>query len=297
MVNLPKVVVIIPVFNREKYIEETIKSVLNQTYANIQVVAVDDGCTDNSRQILEAFGSKITILEHPGRVNKGQSAAINLGIRSTESKYVAILDSDDLFAPRKVEKQVEFLEKHPCVGLVYCNGYFIDENGQKLYKVLPDEHDEHNDPERVLLDCYFNVPSSSLIRRSVLHEVGEFDESMRSAQDHDMAIRIAEVTRLAYMPEPLWYYRRHPHSQSGRFAERRWQTGFRILEKACRRFPYSKRARRKRLAVLNFRMGQCSIEQRKYFSALAYFLKAGSLDPIRAIRVLTGKEPISSPHS
>jgi glycosyltransferase involved in cell wall biosynthesis len=297
MEKVPKVAVIIPVYNRERLIDETIKSVLAQTYPNIEVIAVDDGSTDNSRKVLESFGNKIRVLEHPGRVNNGQSAAINLGIRSTESEYVAILDSDDLFAPKKIERQVEYLQKKRNVGLVYCNGYYINEEGRVLYRIFPEGHAEKNNPEHVLLDCYFSLPSNSLIRRRAIEKAGSFDESMRSAQDHDMAIRLAEVTRLAYIDEPLWYYRRHPSSQSGVHAKRRWQVGFTILEKACKRYPYPKKIYRKRKAVLNFRMGQCFLEEKKHLNSLIHFLKAGIHDPVRSLKVIFGKEKTSSPHS
>ena len=130
----PKVSVIIPCYNRERYIAKTVESVLNQTYPHIELVVVDDGCTDNSRMILEQYKNSVRILEHPGRINKGQSAAINLGIRSSSSEYVAILDSDDLFAPEKIEKQVNFLEANLGIGLVYANGHAVDENGNILYQ-------------------------------------------------------------------------------------------------------------------------------------------------------------------
>jgi hypothetical protein len=166
-----------------------------------------------------------------------------------------------------------------------------------LYRIFSENHVEQNNPERLLLDCYFNLPSNSLIRRNAIEKAGPFDEALRSAQDHDMAIRLAEVTRLAYIDEPLWYYRRHPSSQSGLHAKRRWQAGFTILEKACKRYPYPKKICRKRKSVLNFRMGQCFLEEKKNLNALIHFLKAGILDPIRSLKVISGKEKISSPHS
>ncbi|GAG95608.1 unnamed protein product, partial [marine sediment metagenome] len=190
-----------------------------------------------------------------------------------------------------------YLQKNWDVGVVYCNGYCINEKGKVLYKIFPENHVEQNNPERLLLDCYFNLPSNSLIRRNAIEKAGPFDEALRSAQDHDMAIRLAEVTRLAYIDEPLWYYRRHPSSQSGLHAKRRWQAGFTILEKACKRYPYPKKICRKRKSVLNFRMGQCFLEEKKNLNALIHFLKAGILDPIRSLKVISGKEKISSPHS
>ena len=296
MEHLPKVSVIIPVYNREKFIRETVESVLTQTYPRIEVVAVDDGSTDGSRAILESFGDRIRLLEHPGRINRGQSAAINVGLRATQGEYVAIIDSDDVWAPIKIARQVAVIHGSD-YGLVYCNGDYIDENGKLLNRIFNEHHRENNRPEEVLLNCYFNVPSSSLIRRTAMEAAGEFDESLRSAQDHDMAIRLAEVTKLYYLAEPLWYYRRHPDTQSGRHADRRWLLGFVILDKAYKRYPYSLRIRNKRRAVLHFRLGQCYLETKQYLRATFHFMLAGLLDLSRALRVCVRREKISSPHS
>lgn len=292
----PWVTVILPCFNREAFIRDTLESALNQTYPRINIIAVDDGSTDGTRAILSAYAGRITILEQPGRANRGQSAAINLALRSSVSPYVAILDSDDLWAPEKVERQVRFLESHPEVGLVYANGLAIDDKGNILYRILPPDHVETNEPERVLLSSYFNLPSNALVRRSVLDLAGEFDETLRSAQDHDMAIRIAEVTTLAYLNETLWYYRRHNQTQSFQHTRRRWEMGFRILYKACKRRHYGLDVRRRRLALLYFRLGQCLAAERRFVRAGVRFALAGLLDPFRAGRVLLGLEPRTSPH-
>lgn len=284
--DIPKVTVIIPCYNRDSFVRKTVDSALAQTYSNIEVVVVDDGSTDGTRKILESYSNRISIYEHNGRANKGQSAAINLAMRATESDYVAILDSDDLWEPNKIAKQTEVFENNQEVGLVYSNGYAIDENDDKLYRLLPDNHIELNKPELVLLNCYFNLPSNSLVRRSAYEKSGLFDESLRSAQDHDMAIRLAEVTKFAFIKEVLWSYRKHSNTQSQQNTERRWQLGFQILHNACKRYPYGLSVKRKRMAVLYFRLGQCAIDNRKFMRALKYFSFAGLLDPLRSMKVL-----------
>ena len=295
-VNNPKVTVIIPCYNREDYIRETVDSVLNQTYSNIELICVDDGCTDGTREILDNYADTIIVLEHAGRVNKGQSAAINLGMENAAGKYIAILDSDDLFAPEKIEKQVKYLEEHSDIGLVYVNGYGVDGNGERLYSFYDHSHIEKSDPERVLMDCYFLIPNNSLVRKTAFELAGKFDEKLRSAQDHDMAIRLAEVTKLAYLNEYLFYYRRHKDSISSKKADLRWKNGLIILKKASKRYPYSFRARRKRFAVLHFRIGQCLLEKKTTISALYHLLLAGICDPARGCNVLAGKENISGLH-
>jgi glycosyltransferase involved in cell wall biosynthesis len=296
MDHSPKVTVIIPCYNRGKYIAETIESVLNQTYPNVEVVVVDDGSTDDSREVLEQYSDRIRVLEHPGRVNRGQSAALNLGILSSESEYVAFLDSDDLFVPEKIEKQVRFLEGNPQFGLVYANGHAINENGKVIFRFYDKSHKEESDPNRVLLDCYFLLPNNALLRRKVLDKAGLFDESLRSAQDHDMAIRVTEVTKIAYLDECLFKYRRHCESISYRNAKLRWSNGYKILKKARSRYRYRLSTLLGRLAVLNFRLAQCYREEGNYFKAVPLFIAAGLCDPLRSLGVLLGREKISSPH-
>jgi glycosyltransferase involved in cell wall biosynthesis len=294
--STPKVSAIIPCYNRARFIAQTVRSVLEQTYPNIELIVVDDGCTDGSREVLAAFGDRLTLLEHPGRENRGQSAAINLALSRASGKYVGILDSDDLWLPRKIEEQVAFMESHPDVGLIYGNGTAIDEHGRQLYVIYAPGHEEKNQPAQVLMDCYFLVPNNSLVRREIFERIGGFDESLRAAQDHDVAIRIAEVARLAYLDRPWFSYRRHAQSISRRNAGLRWRNGFRILEKAAQRKVYDESTLRKRRGVLHFRLGQCYLETWNVPAALWHFLRAFGCDPARAFSVVAGREPISSPH-
>ena len=292
----PTVSVVIPVYNRERFIGETIRSVLDQSFQDFELIAVDDGCTDGSRRVLESFGDRVRVLEHPGRENRGQSAALNLGIRHARGRYLGLLDSDDLWLPRKLESQVAYLEANPAIGLVYGNGRAIDADGHDLYNIYEPGHHENSEPNRVLVDCYFLVPNNSLVRRSVFEQAGVFDESLRAAQDHDMAIRIAEVTRLAYIDEPVFCYRRHPDSISRKRADVRWRNGFLILDKARARYPYPRSVVWRRRAVLHFRLGQCFMESRSPLRALRHLVAAFMFDPVRSLAVLAGRERISSPH-
>jgi len=294
--RMPKVSVVIPVFNRGRFIRETIESVLGQTYRDLEVIAVDDGSQDDSRAILESFGPSIRVIEHPGRENRGQSASINRGLREARGDFIGILDSDDLWLPDKLAVQVGYFDAHPDVGLVYGNGWVIDASGRRQYPVYAPGHNELSDPGRVLLDCYFLLPSNSLVRADVFRRTGFFDESFRAAQDHDMAIRIAEVTRLAYVDAPIFCYRRHDDSISVRSAERRWRNGFVILERAARRYPYPHAVVRRRRAVLHFRLGQCEMTAGRVLPAFRHFFAAGLLDPARAISVLFGSERVTSPN-
>jgi len=282
--------VIIPAYNRAQYIQQTVESVLNQTYNPVELIVVDDGSSDGTLELLTEYGDRLRLLTHENRVNKGQSASINLGMRYASGKYLAILDSDDYWAPNKLEVLVSFLEENPDVGLVYSNGYGVSATGEVLYEFLPRDHRETNDPNRVLLNCYTLLPNNSVVRKDVIDGVGVFEEAFRAAQDHDMLIRLAENTKFAFVPEFLFYYRRHPDSISAKNALSRWRNGFEILRRAEARYPYRRSTIRKRRALLNYRLGQTYLRAGSKVRALPHFFVAGVLDPIRSIKVLSGLE-------
>ena len=290
MTGSPLVSVIVPAYNRKAYIAEAVDCVLQQTYKNIELFVVDDGSTDGTYEVLQSYGDRLTLLTHEGRVNRGQSASINLGLEHIRGDYVIILDSDDYWELNKIEIQVSFLESHPDVGLVYTNGYMADANRNILYAYHSPDHVETNDPNRVLLDCYMALPVNALVRRSVYDQVGKFEESFRAAQDHDMLIRMAEATKFAYLPDYLFYYRRHGDSISSKKLDVRGNTGLEILRRASLRYPYKPSTLRKRRALLNYRLGQVHLSQKSPLNAMKCFLKAGLLDPVRALKVLTGIE-------
>lgn len=290
MTDNPLVTVVIPAYNRADFIEQTIDSVLDQTYPQVQLIVVDDGSTDGTYEKIQAYGNRLQLRTHPGRGNKGQSASINLGLAQARGKYIAILDSDDYWAPGKLDIQVDFLEKHPGIGLVYTNGYAVNAQGKIIYEIYDHGHEEYNDPDAVLLDCYILLPQNSLVRKSVYDKAGFFEESYRSAQDHDMLIRIAEITTFAYLQDYLFFYRRHPGSISSTKQALRWETGFRILEQAGKRYPYKRATLRKRKAVLNYRIGMVRLKERRFLSGVLCLGHAFLLDPQRAFRVLLGMD-------
>lgn len=284
--------IITPVYNRLNYISDTIGSVQGQTYPHFEHIVVDDGSVDGTYELLQKFCQKGTIqlFCHKGRKNQGQSASINMGLTKAQGHYIAILDSDDMFTPEKLTHQVAFLEKNLDIGMVYGQGIAIDSYGKPLFKLIPANHKEFSDPNKLLLDCYIPLPGAALVRKAVYDQVGFFEESFRSGQDHDMALRVMETTKTAYLPEVAFYYRKHRDSISVNGLETRWKTGFEILKRAAQRYPYKNRTLRKRAAVLNFRLGQTYWRQCKYITAAPLLLKSALLDPARAIKVASGKE-------
>jgi glycosyltransferase involved in cell wall biosynthesis len=292
--NTIKISVIIPLYNRIDYIKETIDSVFSQGVDNIELLVVDDGSTDGSYEFVEELMISqpiISLLAHPNRVNKGQSAALNIGLKESKGEYIAILDSDDMFAENKLKNQLTYLEQHKDVGIVYGNGAAIMANGKFLYNTLPSNHTENGDPNNLILDCYIAIPGGSLVRQSLFEQVGFFNETYRAAQDHDMALRLFENSNVAYLPEVAFLYRKHEQAISQQGLEKRWRAGFEILRQAKKRYPYQNNVLRKRLAVLNYRLSAVLFENRtNRFEAIIRILWSGILDPVRALKVISGNE-------
>jgi len=289
----PLISVITPLFNRVQYIEDTVKSVLSQNYRNIEYLIVDDGSTDGSYEWVRGLDDeRVRVYCHPDRMNRGQSAALNLGIAHSKGSYVVLLDSDDTLADGMLKCHLDYLLSHPRVGMVYGKGLAISADGEPLFETLPEGHQEPSDPNRLLMDCYLAMPGSAMVRRDVYERVGGFEERYRAAQDHDMALRIMEVAKVAYVPEVTFYYRKHAGSISVNGLERRWKIGFEILRSAEERYPYKKCTVRKRRAVLYFRLAQTYWGSSRKLKAVPNLVMSGVLDPLRALRVITRQERI-----
>lgn len=286
---LSRVSVVIPLYNRADYIEQTVQSVLAQSQPVAELIVVDDGSTDGGAERVAGLAG-VTLLRHEGGVNKGQAASVNLGLRHATGDVIAILDSDDYWHPQLVEKLMTRLNAPDQPDLVYANGSAVNDNGKLIYWLLPSQHVEHNDVGRLLLNCYIVTPGLYLARRSLYQRAGEVDESLRAAQDHDMLLRLAEQGRLAFVNEKLFFYRKHENSISVRGQERRWRNGFIILAKARRRYPYPSWVVRKRRALLHYRLGQVMRQQGRWLSAIGHFLASFVCDPLRALAVVSGRE-------
>ncbi len=222
---MPKVSVIIPAYNAMIYLPETLKSVLQQTFTDFEVLIIDDGSTDNIVQWAgELIDSRVKLIVQP---NQGTSAARNTGIAQAQGEYIAFLDADDLWEPTKLEKQVRYLEDNPAVGLLHTNMVLIDWQGKSSGRVM--KSNAEGDALKQLLKQNTVVTSSVIVRDCCLKTVGEFDRNLRYSQDWDMWVRIAARYPLAVIKEPLVCYRQHPNN-----ATKNWQMleqGFGMIEK------------------------------------------------------------------
>lgn len=215
----PLISVIIPAYNAELFIEQTIKSALSQTYSNIEVIVVDDGSEDRTAEITNLIALKdhrVILIQQP---NKGVAAARNLAIQQSSGEFIAPLDADDVWLLHKLEKQLEFLiDSGPSVGLVYAWSTVIDEKGKLLGKHLINREEGNIFPELLLKDFIGNA-SVPLIRRSCFEKVGLYnclfkEHNVQGIEDWDLSLRIAEQYEFRLVPQVLVLYRRVMGSMS-----------------------------------------------------------------------------------
>ncbi len=200
--------VIIPTYNRACFIGEAIHSVLTQTYTNLEVLVVDDGSIDNTKSIIESiFDPRVHYIYQP---NRGRSSARNKALSLAKGKFIAFLDSDDLYhLPNKIELQVNYLIAHPGTGMVYTSAYCINEQGERLQ----DKYEAFISG-LIYKDIAFFTPvtitlPTVMTYRSVIDHVGHFDEMMHRFEDTDMWRRISKSYRIDAMSEYSCLLRTH----------------------------------------------------------------------------------------
>jgi glycosyltransferase involved in cell wall biosynthesis len=196
--------VVLPAFNGERFLAEAIESVLAQTWSPVQLIVVDDGSTDASGEIARAY--PITCLRQP---NRGVAAARNRGLEAAQGELISFLDQDDLWLPRKLERQVAALESDRSAQMSMCHWEAFLEPG--------DELPAWANPE-VLGDSNMSPQLGTLlVTRELVEEVGPFDTSYFAANDVDWFIRAQELgVRVAVVDEPLQRYRIHDDNNSAR---------------------------------------------------------------------------------
>ena len=193
------------VFNAERFLSDSINSLLSQDFKNWELNVVENGSTDQSPEILSKFDDP-RIVKRFLTNNIGRTKALNLALSDSMAPYVAILDADDLAHPSRLSKEVRFLENNSHVGLVASWSLFIDDAGSTYAKHTPPS--THANLIRYMATSNPFVHSSVMIRRSVLERVGNYDERFEYAQDFNLAFRIASQSEIAVIPEYLCSWRR-----------------------------------------------------------------------------------------
>ncbi|MBP7507587.1 MAG: glycosyltransferase family 2 protein [Prolixibacteraceae bacterium] len=232
MMNNICVSVVIPTFNHENFVIQAIQSVFDQTYKNYELIVVDDGSTDNTKdRVSSLFDGR---LKYIYQANKGLSAARNTGIKYSGYEYVAFLDADDKWLPNKLELQVARMNQDPGIGLLGCGYYVINEKGVIEMEVPGSPVKDQNKFKKSLF--IRNIVSGSgsgvLIRREVLSKVGFFDETLTASEDWDMWLRIAGYYKIDILEEVLVKIMHRSNSMSAPVnAAKMLSNALKILEK------------------------------------------------------------------
>jgi teichuronic acid biosynthesis glycosyltransferase TuaG len=207
--------IIMPAYNADRHVSESIRSVLAQSIGDWELVVVDDGSTDKTRESVEKFVAGDKRIRYLARPNGGQAAARNTGLAAARGEVIAFLDADDLWLPEKLELQLDVL-KRTNVDLVYTDGYiFSDGDAQwpdELFNILPGEA-QGAEMFRILFAGNRIATLSVLVKKNVLDAAGNFDEdrAFQNCEDYDLWIRLAKKgARFFGMSEKLTRYRRHP---------------------------------------------------------------------------------------
>ena len=283
--------VIIPAYNADPFVGDAINSVLNQSHENLELIVVDDGSTDRTAEIAEAFDDpRLQVLR---QANSGPARARNLGLALAKGEVVAFLDADDSWSPIKLDRQLPELLGDPTVAAVGCLMHYQSSSGTILGTA--GQSVDHIDQERIGTGRLLPFPlSSTLIKRSTLDNVGEFDESLRDgAEDLDLMTRVAREGRFICVDEVLGVYRIHPGSLSvHKFALQRAQTRFvraRLSEREngadlsweefASRYRPSLRQRYDDLVRVWYRSAGLNAAERRWSKALLFGLLAGVFGP------------------
>ena len=281
--------IIIPCYNSSKYINKTLESIFSQTYKRLEVLAVDDGSLDETKNILSNYGSGLKVTWHEENINRGLGESLNLGVKNTNCELIAFMDHDDIWHPKKIEMQVQAFKENKDIGLCFTNGYVIDSYDKMLYSFYAGGKDHTDSFGNILLTCYIKTMSSVMVKRELLKKVGSFGNYI-AACDHDMWIRLSEVGKFYYLNDFLTYWRIHKNQSSKRNSELMWKEDMMILKEAMRRYPYKNELRNKRMAVIRHGLAMSYMKQGKYYNGIKNLIMAGMNDPMRAVKYILRKE-------
>ena len=235
---MPKVSVIIPTYNRAKYIAETIDSVLKQTFSDFEIIVVNDGSTDNTEEtIKEQFEDKVIYLYKP---NGGPASARNMGISVAKGEYIAFLESDDLWFPEKLEIQTRFMDANPEIGLTGSRALMFKESA------IGELEDQallvHKDTPtlKCLLQDNRLLLLTVMVRKTCLDDIAGFDEdkTMMGREDYELWLRIAVKYKIVNLPRVLARYRSHRENLFwGNSAWENAQAYFAVIKRVDEKIP------------------------------------------------------------
>ena len=223
--------IVITNYNRDRYLAEAIKSVLSQTYPHFELLIWDDGSTDDSVKIAQSYAKQDSRIRVIAANHQGLSSSLSQAIAATPNHpYLCWVDSDDMIAPTALAETVAILDAQPQIGMIYTDYRVMDEAGQ--VGGLGSRCEKPYSPQRLLVD--FMIFHFRLLRRPVYEQVGGIDPTFERAEDYDLCLKLSEVTQIAHLRRPLYFYRRHQQNVTNNDLEMlRWT--YRASQQALQR--------------------------------------------------------------
>jgi glycosyltransferase involved in cell wall biosynthesis len=282
----PLISVIIATYNRARFLPETVESILRQHFQQYELIIVDDGSSDDTRQIVEAYGPRVQYFYQD---NRGPSGARNLGVRHAKGQWISIQDSDDLCAPNHLETLYAYAQKHPDCGMVFANGAYLGGPEHNRNTIVPAAKSRRLAQQGVRLEDLFDKSivrlQAALISKACYDELAGHDQDLRISMDLDLSFRIFNRYPVAYLDEVVFYYRKHEGNSSGN-QELRLRENIRVIEKLLAENP---RAR----ATLGERRVAARLAYRYYRLAKAHWRKGRCTEAQRAINEAASLRPLS----
>jgi len=243
--DFPRISVIVPCYNAERYVDVAIRSILQQDWPNLEVIVVDDGSTDGSADVVRAFDSRVRLLSQK---NAGVASARNAGIASASGDWIAFLDADDVWLPGKLRAQWSSLRAESAAGArmsytawaVWVSSEPVPDS-EDIERLTGAEQNAWDGPSgwiypELLADCVVWT-STVLVHRSVLREVGGFETALRIGEDYDLWLRASRVTPILRVSRPFALYRMHPVNLTRSIPPENYKG--RVVANAVRRWGYA----------------------------------------------------------
>lgn len=276
---MPEVSVIIPTHNRQRLIRRAVRSVLNQTYSDLECIVVDDASSDDTAQVMQTIGDdRVSYLRHDR--NRGASGARNTGIRAARGSLIAFLDDDDEWLPEKLAKQVPLLKSLPeAYAMVYCWMDYLDNAGL----VVQQRHPTHRGDvfKFVLVKQGLAGCPTLLVRRSVVDEINGFDESLPRGNDGDFIRRVCRAYKVEVVPEVLVHVHvGHGHERITSDTDRGIRNHLRAQQAKLDKFPQELRKHPHLKAMLLANIGSSYLRLGELKAGLSGLARSFLLSPL-----------------
>jgi glycosyltransferase involved in cell wall biosynthesis len=277
---MKSVSVVLTCYDGARWISKAIESILAQTYKDFELLIIDDGSKDDSKEIASSYLCD-NRMRYIYQENRGFSGAVNRGIKESIGSLVGFIGQDDLWMPNKLELQVKYLDEHKDVDLVHSRCYSINSE-DKIIKMndvkMPNCSSTRSFIEQLFLNNFIGF-ETVLLKRKCFDKIGFFDERMVGFSDHDMWLRIAGEFNIAYVNSSLVKKREHALQFSKNMIEQGLRDEFLLVNKAIHQYPFLKKVERKKLASLYYALGTVMLQKENDEKAKQNFLKAFKCRP------------------